>query len=685
MLLKLSKRISERFLRIPEKKPVWKWAEERRTLPPGVTAKSGPYRIKHTPFMQEPQESFFDPEVQTTVLCMASRVGKTESEMNLTGYTIDHDPCHILWVYPTVDSAKKWKKEFFNPMIESSRCFRGKVKPARSRDGDNTMFSIGFPGGRCAVIGSNSPSAFRQIQSPRVICEEVDAMENSVEGDPILLAFKRADNYRESVQVVSSSPTIKGQSRVWDWLEKSDFRKWHCKCKACAHEFVLMWKDVKMDNSRPETARIVCPECQAEHNDEERKAMISAGRWIATRPFNGIRGYWLNQLASLMPAKKGFRNRLHQIASEFLEAKDSGPEALKTVINTVFAECYEEPNTAITADGIKEHAEEYDPLDVLPRGVLILTASADVQKDRIEVSIDGWGEDEECWSVQVKVLYGDPRKDQVWKDLDNVLLTEFKHVTGMTLKIERALIDMGYAQDRVLAFTGPRAFRGVFACKGINKVGTSVPPLIPSKPSRNNRARVPFWPVGVTVAKYAIYNRLVMMPGGPRTIHFPAPIKSDGKVIDFGFSDDYFKQLTAEKMVTRFSFGKAYQIFTKDHNGVRNEAIDLRVYSYAALHSLGRILWNKLTENVDKYEREHPRTGKEETGGVVRVRPESSEDDGEGVADSPDGGREADAGNVGQGEPASTSEPTQSLPHQRQPARPFIPRRPRPGGWAKGW
>ena len=650
--------VCQQFAQIPKPLHVWKWAEDKRTLPSEVTAKSGPYRIKTTPCMQEPQEAYFDPDVQVTVLCMASRLGKTEGEMNLTGYTIDHDQCHILWVYPTLDSAKKWRKEFFNPMIESSKCFRGKIRSPRSRDADNTMFSVGFPGGRVAVIGANSPSAFRQIQAPRVICEEVDAMENTVEGDPILLAFKRADNYRESVQVISSSPTVKGQSRVWDWLEKSDFRKWNVKCKACQHEFVMMWADVKVDEGNPETAQIVCPECGAGHNDEERRDMIANGRWVPTKPFTGIRGYWLNGLNSLMPAKRGFKDRMHQFFSEFLTAKDNGAEAIKTWTNTFLAECYEEPNTSISAEDVAGHTEPYNPIETLPRGILLLTAGADLQSDRIEIGWDGWGADEECWSGGYKVIYGDPRKDELWQDLDKFLMSEFTHATGMKMKIERCFIDMGYAMDRVLAFTGPRASRGIFACKGINRVGTQVPPLVPSRPSRNNRARVPFWPIGVTVAKHAIYSRLVMLPGGARTIHFPTALRSDGSEDDFGFNADYFKQLTAEKMRTRYSFGQPYYVFEKDNNSVRNEAIDVRVYSFAALHSLGRILWHKLKETVDEYETAHP-----------QKHPVDETEDGASDAHTP----------------VEEKERIDPKPKPKQPTRPFIPRQPRPRGWTKGW
>lgn len=402
--------------------------------------------------------------------------------------------------------------------------------------------------------------------------------------------------------------------------------------------------------------------------------MVRGGEWKPTKPFTGVRGYWLNGLNTLFGSQPGYRNQLHQFAKEFLDAKDGGPERLKVWTNTFLAETYEEASEQIDPTILQGHSEPYNPSETLPRPVLLLTAGADLQADRIEIGWDGWGADEECWSGGYKVIYGDPRKDELWKDLDKFLMTEFTHATGMKMKIERCFIDMGYAMDRVLAFTGPRASRGIFACKGINRVGTQVPPLVPSRPSRNNRARVPFWPIGVTVAKHAIYSRLVMLPGGARTIHFPTALRSDGSEDDFGFNADYFKQLTAEKMRTRYSFGQPYYVFEKDNNSVRNEAIDVRVYSFAALHSLGRILWHKLKETIDTYEHDHPQNPRD-----ALSESDSSSDSGiqEGSKAGHNENEEADKPEVPAARPPNLQ--------PKQPTRPFIPRQPRPRGWTKGW
>jgi phage terminase large subunit GpA-like protein len=128
-----------------------------------------------------------------------------------------------------------------------------------------------------------------------------------------------------------------------------------------------------------------------------------------------------------------------------------------------------------------------------------------------------------------------------------------------------------------------------------------MPPLLPQRPSLNNKSRTPFWPVGVNAAKIAIYDRLTLAPGtigedggqqaSPRACHFP-----NGR----GYDDVYFEQLVAEKMVTKYQFGQAYRIFEKPTSGTRNEALDCRCYGLAALHSLGIVAWGKVRENLVK-------------------------------------------------------------------------------------
>src|SRR2546425_1189131 len=166
------------FFSSPRRLAVWEWAEANRWLRKSITAKPGPYRLFNGPYQKEPQESFHDPEVQITVLQWGRRLGKTEMLNNLHGSTIDLRPANILVAYPILESAKKWSKQFFIPMIRSTPSLRKLVSLRRSRETNNTILTKEYPGGFISAIGSNSMSSFRQIQAPIVTLDEIDDMKN---------------------------------------------------------------------------------------------------------------------------------------------------------------------------------------------------------------------------------------------------------------------------------------------------------------------------------------------------------------------------------------------------------------------------------------------------------------------------------------------------------------------------
>lgn len=579
------------FNRLRQPKPikVWEWAEANRTLPKSVTPLPGRYKTEQAPFQKEPMESLTDDSVMVTVLQWASRLGKTEILNNLYGYVIDHDPCHVLVVYPTLDSAKKWSKEMFAPMLSSTAALSGKVADPRSRDSGNTILAKRFPGGQIAAIGSNSPSGFRQIQAPVVSCDEIDAMEAGTEGDPIDLALRRSDNYTRSVQVLSSTPTVKHFSRVESWLERSDYRKWFVPCRACGHSFVLMWEHIDFSKKGTiENPVIVCPECGETHNDEQRVAMVKAGHWEATKPFHGIRGYWLNGMNTTFPAKKGFNgNKMYQMVWEFLEAKKKGPDSLQTWTNTFAAETYEEEGHKIEANTLLTRRESYTP-DLLPEGGLLITCGADVHDDRIECETIIWGEEEESWGVEYVTLYGDIEHPHVWSLLDKHFSKSYYHPRYGHLQPMQCFIDSGHRQDLVLPWTLQRAGRGIYACKGLSTRGVKQPPVCEDRPSTKNDYKAPQYMVGVNEAKRVIYDRIQVNPPGPRTCHLPK---------GSGYDATWAEQLVAEVRRTKHSYGMPYSVF-ENPEGKPNHSLDCRVYAYAAMVKMN-LDWQGIKQTLE--------------------------------------------------------------------------------------
>jgi phage terminase large subunit GpA-like protein len=80
-----------------------------------------------------------------------------------------------------------------------------------------------------------------------------------------------------------------------------------------------------------------------------------------------------------------------------------------------------------------------------------------------------------------------------------------------------------------------------------------------------------------------------MSQAGPSYCHFPV-----------GRDLEYFEQLSAEKKYTRYVNGFPKQEWRKQE-GVRNEALDCRVYSVAALHALfvSGLRLNQLCQQFD--------------------------------------------------------------------------------------
>ncbi len=545
-----------------------------------VTAKPGKYRVETAPYQKEPQEEFTDPAVQTTVLYWGKRLGKTELLNNLHGSVIEQNPRNILHVMPTLDSAKKWSKQFFMPMVRSTTVLKSLIRDSRSWNSGNTILAKEYPGGVISAIGSNSPSGFRQVQAPVVTCDEVDAMENGPEGDPITLAFGRAENYADSIQVVSSTATrVNGKvgagdghtggtgSRIHDWWLKSDQRKWFVPC-ACGEWHVLAWSNVKWPAGHiHEEAFYQTPCCGAVWDDQLRVRAILAGQWRPTADFRGIRGYWLNGLNSTFSPKKGYKSKLHQFAAEFYDAYASGEAARISWKNTFLCEPHEEVAERIDHNPLLERREDYTA-DTLPNDVALVAVQVDVQGDRLELEAIGVGESEETWGVEFVKLFGDPEKDALWTDLRNYLGKKFKRADGIELPITCTVIDLAHKPQRVRRFIKtcglPRVW-GVY--------GTPGKQVALVTPKQNKHYRMFSYSVNTALAKDTLFARLKLKDAGARYMHWHT-----------GYDKDYFEGLTAEEARVRYTHGFPERYYEKIRT--RNEPLDLRVYHLAAMDIL---------------------------------------------------------------------------------------------------
>ncbi|MEP0961116.1 MAG: terminase gpA endonuclease subunit [Roseobacter sp.] len=123
-------------------------------------------------------------------------------------------------------------------------------------------------------------------------------------------------------------------------------------------------------------------------------------------------------------------------------------------------------------------------LDAVPPEVLVLTAGADIQQDRIEVSCTGWTKDDDMRVLARDVIWGSPTENETWAELDDALKRYFRHPHGGVLNVGAAIIESGDWADQVYAFCRPRAARRMLAGKGMPRFGR---PSLAFSESRNAR------------------------------------------------------------------------------------------------------------------------------------------------------------------------------------------------------
>jgi len=316
---------------------------------------------------------------------------------------------------------------------------------------------------------------------------------------------------------------------------------------------------------RRHQAFLICEKCGGVHYEHEKPRLLEAGEWRATAQGDGRTiGFHLSALYSPWETWA-------EIALEHGQVRKDPPR-LQVWTNTKLAECWEDMGgEVLQADPLMDRREDWGK--PLPEGVALLTAGVDVQGDRIEVQVVGWGTDEESWVIDYRVIWGDPSGPRIWNDLDSFLQTTYPHSRALPdMSIRATCIDTGgHHTKAAYEFCRTRLARRIWGIKG--RGGTGIP-VWPHRPSRT-KGRVPLFMIGVDAVKDSLFARLHLHEVGPGFVHFSQERDAE-----------YFRQLTAERVVTRYERGRPIRSWQPKREGERNEALDTFVYAMAGLHGL---------------------------------------------------------------------------------------------------
>jgi len=563
---------------------VSEWANHHRMLSSRASAEPGRYRTTRTPYLQEVMDCLSPAHPAERVVFMkAAQVGATEAGNNWIGYVIHHAPGPMLTVLPTVEMAKRNSKQRIDPLIEESEALRRLVKPSRSRDSGNTVLAKEFQGGVLVMTGANSAVGLRSMPVRYLFLDEVDGYPGDVdgEGDPVALAEARTRTFARRKIFIVSTPTIKGLSRIEREYEASDQRRYFVPCPYCRHRQWLKFERLRWDKGKPETARYYCEACEEPIAEHHKTSMLENGEWRATVAGDGkTAGFHISSLYSPI----GWRSWA-QIAAAWETAQGSDA-AIKSVKNTELGETWVETGEAPDWQRLYERREDYR-IGTVPSGGLFLTAGADVQKDRIEVSVWAWGPGKESWLVEHRVLEGDTSRAEVWNSLSAMLSETWSHSSGVQLALRRLAVDSGFATQEAYAWT--RRHSGLaMAIKGTDRGGALVglPTAVDiTVGGKRLRRGVRVHPVAGGIAKLELFNNLRKDPPTDEELEF-------GVCYPAGFvhlpklDAEYCKQLCSEQLVTTRN-RRGYPVREWQKMRERNEALDCYVYARAAAAVVG--------------------------------------------------------------------------------------------------
>jgi phage terminase large subunit GpA-like protein len=572
----------------PPRVTVSQWADTFRRLSTEDSAEAGRWDTAVAEYQRAPMDAFTDPTVSDIVLKCAAQVGKSAIILNCMGYVVACAPVPMLCVLPTKDDAEEFSKDrFSSALVQPTEVLRGKVHDVKSGAGKDksTIQHKRYPGGQLTFAWANSPSRLSSRPIAKVFGDEVDKWRpHPVQGDPMERAKKRTATYRATRKHVwASTPTIKGDegeegsSLIDRMYNQSSRGKFHVPCPHCktfgvlgffpdsqgveqTTGFHVEWPREEKKHE-PLLAFAVCHACGAVVEPRQKYEMVRSGHWVHEDPTNPTRGFHIS--ATISPW-----STWGEMADRFLKAGHNS-EKLRTFWNEELGESWEMRGEMISDSFLISRKEQYAA--ACPMNVAVLTAGVDVQKDRLEVKVKGWGIGQERWDVDYQILRGDPDGAEVWAELDSLLDQHYEHETGQYLGIVCTLVDAGYKTKRVYEFCKTRWGQHIFPCIGRPNGPGLIRPGITTRPTKLANG-CSLYTVGVDTLKEHIYRCLRVDRPGPGYCHFPADARWD---------DEYFAQLVAEKIVVRTKGYRQTKVWEKTRE--RNEALDLEVYAEAAL------------------------------------------------------------------------------------------------------
>lgn len=396
----------------------------------------GPWDNDVAPYLIEPMNVLSSLDYTGMVFAGPARCGKSDLFFNWLGDTATRDPADMMIIHMTKDVSRDWSKADLQRFFRHSKDVGATVTPGRH---NMNVHDVSFLSGMRLLVKWPSVSEVSGKTMPRLWINDHDRIENSedVDGEGPLfdLAKARATTFRRHGMTVAESspgrdvtdakwkPSRKGSHEappctgILSLYNRGDMRRWYWRCPQCDEAFepdfkLLVYPDSKDFIDAAEQAEMACPHCggMLPHKSDAKSGLpgkhemnLERGKWIKEGQFwlpdNTITGtargtdiasFWLKGPAAWAVdwSKLVYDYLIAQDAYD--RTGDEGP--LRATTNTGQGLPYTPKSfqTGRLPEEMKALARDLG-VKVVPEGVRFLIATIDVQSNRFDVQVMGFG------------------------------------------------------------------------------------------------------------------------------------------------------------------------------------------------------------------------------------------------------------------------------------------------------
>ena len=549
-----------------------------------------------------------DDRIEELDVMKAKRVGYTKMLVANIAYNIAHRRRkQALW-QPTDDDRDSFVKSEIDPVLDPLTGVQA-INRARRKGstGAETIKYKPFRDSALHLLGGKAARAYRRITVAWAGLDEISKFDRTIEksGPPRGLARGRLEGAPYPKLVCGSTPLLKGLCHIEDAVEEAEgLVRFHIDCPRCGADHPLLWGGKKIphgfkwERGKPHTVRHVCPHCQEAitQADYLPGGIPLSGTWVCERTGKryGRDRIWRD--SHWNPCRPPRTLGVHvwtayspqrawsDIVREFedalvaLEKGDIGP--MQLFVNETLGETWELAGERTDEHALQSRAEPYK-LCTVPKGCLLLTAGVDVQRQRWEITVYGWGRGMESWVIDVIVIEGNPAVDEEWDAVTQQLQRRYQQDWhGGSLGISATSIDSSDQTQAVYNWVAKNQhiLPQLRAIKGDGNEATPIlgPSSLQEVNWRGKRQPrgIKLWRVGVDNAKDLLLGQLSIETPGPGYVHFSEELPRE-----------FYEQLTAEQRVLGKVNGRDAYKWIKRRP--RNEQLDNRNYALHAAMGLG--------------------------------------------------------------------------------------------------